>query len=167
MSENFTIQQLNFKLRKALNEQKITELTEIQSLCIPQIIEGHNVSGGAKTGTGKTLAYLIPVYEYLLKLSPEETHDFACVIAVPAKELAFQISRQIELLSKNLSFNAKAVVAVGNFNMQRMAESLKNKPTFVIGTPARLKELISLKKLPAHKCKYLIFDEADKLIDKD
>lgn len=75
MSENFTIQQLNFKLRKALNEQKITELTEIQSLCIPQIIEGHNVSGGAKTGTGKTLAYLIPVYEYLLKLSPEETHD--------------------------------------------------------------------------------------------
>ena len=115
MSENFTIQQLNFKLRKALNEQKITELTEIQSLCIPQIIEGHNVSGGAKTGTGKTLAYLIPVYEYLLKLSPEETHDFACVIAVPAKELAFQISRQIELLSKNLSFNAKAVVAVGNF----------------------------------------------------
>ena len=56
MSENFTIQQLNFKLRKALNEQKITELTEIQSLCIPQIIEGHNVSGGAKTGTGKTLA---------------------------------------------------------------------------------------------------------------
>ena len=167
MSENFTIQQLNFKLRKALNEQKITELTEIQSLCIPQIIEGHNVSGGAKTGTGKTLAYLIPVYEYLLKLSPEETHDFACVIAVPAKELAFQISRQIELLSKNLSFNAKAVVAVGNFNMQRMAESLKTKPTFVIGTPARLKELISLKKLPAHKCKYLIFDEADKLIDKD
>ena len=76
MSENFTIQQLNFKLRKALNEQKITELTEIQSLCIPQIIEGHNVSGGAKTGTGKTLAYLIPVYEYLLKLSPEETHLF-------------------------------------------------------------------------------------------
>ncbi len=167
MSENFTIQQLNFKLRKALNEQKITELTEIQSLCIPQIIEGHNVSGGAKTGTGKTLAYLIPVYEYLLKLSPEETHDFTCVIAVPAKELAFQISRQIELLSKNLSFNAKAVVAVGNFNMQRMAESLKTKPTFVIGTPARLKELISLKKLPAHKCKYLIFDEADRLIDKD
>lgn len=167
MSENFTIQQLNFKLRKALNAQKITELTEIQSLCIPQIIEGHNVSGGAKTGTGKTLAYLIPVYEYLLKLSPEESHDFACVIAVPAKELAFQISRQIELLSKNLDFNAKAVVAVGNFNMQRMAESLKTKPTFVIGTPARLKELISLKKLPAHKCKYLIFDEADRLIDKD
>lgn len=167
MSENFTIQQLDYRMRKALNAQNITELTEIQSLCIPQIIEGHNVSGGAKTGTGKTLAYLIPVYEYLLKLTPEQTHDFACVIAVPAKELAFQISRQIELLSKNLSFNAKAVVAVGNFNMQRMAESLKTKPTFVIGTPARLKELIALKKLPAHKCKFLIYDEADKLIDKD
>ena len=167
MNGNFTIQQLNLNLRKALAAQKITELTEIQSMCIPQIIEGHNVSGGAKTGTGKTLAYLIPVYEYLLKLPSDQPHDFTCVIAVPAKELAFQISRQIELLSKNLSLNAKAVVAVGNFNMQRMAESLKTKPTFVIGTPARLKELISIKKLPAHKCKFLIFDEADRLIDKD
>lgn len=167
MSENFTIQQLDHRIRKALNSQNITELTEIQSLCIPQIIEGHNVSGGAKTGTGKTLAYLIPVYEYLMKLPTEQPHDFTCVIAVPAKELAFQISRQIELLSKNLSFNAKSVVAVGNFNMQRMAESLKTKPTFVIGTPARLKELISLKKLPAHKCKFLIYDEADKLLEKD
>ena len=83
MSENFTIQQLDYRMRKALNAQNITELTEIQSLCIPQIIEGHNVSGGAKTGTGKTLAYLIPVYEYLLKLTPEQTHDLACVIAVP------------------------------------------------------------------------------------
>ena len=66
MSENFTIQQLNPKLRKALAVQCITELTEIQSLCIPQIIEGHNVSGGAKTGTGNTLAYLLPVYEYMI-----------------------------------------------------------------------------------------------------
>ena len=167
MSENFTIQQLNPKLRKALATQGITELTEIQSLCIPQIIEGHNVSGGAKTGTGKTLAYLLPVYEYMLKLPQDEAFDFCCVIAVPAKELAFQISRQIELLSKNLDFNARAVVAVGNFNMQRMVESLKTKPAFVIGTPARLKELIELKKLPAYKCKFLIFDEADKLVEKD
>ena len=95
MNGNFTIQQLNLNLRKALAAQKITELTEIQSMCIPQIIEGHNVSGGAKTGTGKTLAYLIPVYEYLLKLPSDQPHDFTCVIAVPAKELAFQISRQI------------------------------------------------------------------------
>ena len=125
MSENFTIQQLDYRMRKALNAQNITELTEIQSLCIPQIIEGHNVSGGAKTGTGKTLAYLIPVYEYLLKLTPEQTHDFACVIAVPAKELAFQISRQIELLSDNLSFNAKAVVAIDKDNFQLSMELKK------------------------------------------
>lgn len=167
MENQFTIKQLNPALQNALKKQNITELTEIQGMCIPQILTGKNVSGGAKTGTGKTLAYLIPVYEKLLSMPQNEAHDFYSVIVVPAKELAFQILRQIELLSKNLNFNAKAVVAVGNFNMSRMVDSLKTKPTFVIGTPARLKELISLKKLPAHKCKFLIFDEADKLLNKD
>lgn len=167
MENTFTIKQLNGKISKALGKQKITELTEIQSLTIPKILEGANVCGGAKTGTGKTLAYLIPVYEKLFMSTKDETNDFFCTIVVPSKELAYQISRQIELLSTNLEMNAKAVVAVGNFNMTRMAESLKTKPTFVIGTPARLKELIQLKKIPAHKCKFLIFDEADKLVDKD
>lgn len=167
MNNDFSIKQLNPSIQKALNKQKITELTEIQSLCIPNILEGKNVSGGAKTGTGKTLAYLIPVYENILKLEQRESSEFYCIIVVPAKELAFQISRQIELLSNNLNINAKSVVAVGNFNMARMIEALKQKPTFVIGTAARLKELISMKKIPAHKSKYLIFDEADKLINKD
>lgn len=167
MNKDFTIDQLHPCLITALKKQNITEFTEIQSLCIPQILSNKNVSGGAKTGTGKTLAYLLPVYEKLLQLPEEDSHDFFCIIVVPAKELAFQISRQIELLSQNSGRSERAVVAVGNFNMQRMSESLKTKPSFVIGTPARLKELISLKKLPAHKCRMLIFDEADKLVNKD
>lgn len=167
MKNDFSIKQLNPRLQKALAKQHITELTDIQSLCIPQIIQGRNVSGGARTGTGKTLAYLLPVYEHMLQMTSEDTYDFICVIVVPAKELAYQISRQIEILSKNLDFPARAVVAVGNFNMRRMADMLKGRPAFVIGTSARIKDLISVKKLPAHKCRFLIFDEADKLINND
>lgn len=157
---------LNDNLLEALKKQKITEFTDIQKLTIPAILDGKNVAGGAMTGTGKTLAYLLPTYERIL--NSEESFDFCSIIVVPVKELAYQISRQIELLSKNLNReDIKAVVAVGNFSMPRMIESLKAKPAFVIGTPSKLKELISMKKLPAHKCKLLVIDEADKLVNKD
>lgn len=168
MDTTFSIHSLNKSIVNALEKQNITEFTEIQSLAIPKIMDGNNVACGAKTGTGKTLTYLLPVYEYILGLSVEESFDFCCIISVPSKELAFQISRQIELLSKNLGRDdINSVVAVGNYNLPRMVESLKTKPAFVIGSPNKLNELISLKKLPAHKAKYLVLDEADKLISKD
>ena len=162
------LSELDARLVKALNKQNITEFTEIQSLAILDIIAGKNVAIGAKTGTGKTLCYLLPVFNYILSLDKDATYDFCSVIAVPSKELAFQISRQIELFAKNLDKpEIRAVVAIGNYNMARMVEYLKEKPAFVIGSMNKLKELIAAKKLPAHKCKYFILDEADKLISKD
>jgi superfamily II DNA/RNA helicase len=152
---------LNPSLIKALEIEKITIPTEIQRRVIPVALENKDVIAQSETGTGKTLAYLLPLYHKLNSLSKE----MQAIIMVPTHELAIQVQRQIERLSLNSEIKITATPIIGNVNIDRQIDKLKEKPHIIVGSPGRILELIKKKKIAAHTIKTIIIDEADRLMD--
>lgn len=146
-----------------LLKQKIDTPTPIQIDSYKSILESKNVIARSETGSGKTLAYLIPLFE---QINPQERAVYS-IILVPTHELAIQVHKQIELLSTNSGKEIRSVALIGNGNINRQIEQLKNKPHIVVGTSGRVLELIKKKKISAHTVKTFIIDEADKMMDKN
>ncbi|KAF9907118.1 hypothetical protein BX616_000523 [Lobosporangium transversale] len=147
-------------LVNALKAMSITSPSEIQTKCIPEILKGRDVIGGAKTGSGKTAAFALPI---LQKLS-EDPYGVFAVILTPTRELAFQIAEQFKVLGK--SINLKDVVIVGGLDMMTQAIALSKRPHIIIATPGRLRDHINSSKDAMHlsKVKFLVLDEADRLL---
>ena len=122
-----------------------------------------DIIGESETGTGKTLAYLLPIFQKIDVTSK----DIQAIILAPTHELAMQIHKQIELLSANSGSNVKSTSIIGNVNIKRQLESLKEKPHIVVGSAGRILELITMKKLKSHFVKTIVIDEGDRMIDED
>lgn len=137
-----------------LAAKNITTPTPVQAAVIPALQEGKNVLFQSETGTGKTIAFLIPFIE---KLNPE-TKDAQLIVTVPTHELASQIKAEVQSLT-----DMKTVLLIGGAPLKRQQELLKEKPLIVIGSPARLIELIRIKKLKVDKMQAFVLDEADRL----
>ncbi|KTW26172.1 ATP-dependent rRNA helicase rrp3 [Pneumocystis carinii B80] len=134
--------------------------TPIQQEAIPWAIQGRDIIGLAQTGSGKTAAFALPIIQALWK---KPSSLFACVIA-PTRELAYQISDQFSALGSNLGL--KSVVIVGGMDMVSQAIALNKKPHIVVCTPGRLQDhLENTKGFSLRTIKYLVLDEADKLLD--
>ncbi|KAI7816232.1 P-loop containing nucleoside triphosphate hydrolase protein [Gamsiella multidivaricata] len=147
-------------LVNALKAMSITSPSEIQTKCIPEILAGKDVIGGAKTGSGKTAAFALPI---LQKLS-EDPYGVFAVVLTPTRELAFQIAEQFNVLGKTI--NLKDVVVVGGLDMMTQAIALSKRPHIIIATPGRLRDHINSSKDAMHlsKVKFLVLDEADRLL---
>lgn len=111
------------------------------------------------TGTGKTLAYLLPLFQNL----DASRKDLQALILVPTQELAVQIQRQMELLAEGSQ--VRTLVLMGGVNIARQIDSLKAKPHVVVGTPGRILELLEKKKITGHHLVSVVLDEADRLVD--
>lgn len=148
---------------KGLKQQGISEPTDIQKDSYKNIIEGKNIIARSETGSGKTLAYLVPLFELI---NPEERVLYS-IILVPTYELAIQVNKQITLLAENSGKNIRSTAIIGNGNINRQVEQLKDKPHIIVGTSGRVLELIKKKKITAHTVKTLVVDEADKMMDKN
>lgn len=142
-----------------LEEIGITEPTEVQKKIIPLISEGKNIMFQSETGTGKTFTYLLPL---LSRLNSTENRMARLMIASPTYELASQIKVQVQKIS-----GIKCALLIGGAPISRQIELLKEKPEIVIGGPARLLELIHLKKLKADGIETLVLDEADRLLSPE
>ncbi|GJJ70672.1 ATP-dependent RNA helicase DDX49/DBP8 [Entomortierella parvispora] len=147
-------------LVNALKAMSITSPSEIQTKCIPQILAGKDVIGGAKTGSGKTAAFALPI---LQKLS-EDPYGVFAVVLTPTRELAFQIAEQFNVLGKTI--NLKDVVVVGGLDMMTQAIALSKRPHIIIATPGRLRDHINSSgdAMNLSKVKFLVLDEADRLL---
>ncbi|PYG89144.1 superfamily II DNA/RNA helicase [Ruminiclostridium sufflavum DSM 19573] len=161
MEQLFETMELNRSLVDALRKVNITEPTEIQSKVIPEAQRNKDLIIQSETGTGKTLAYLLPLFEKI----DTQKKEMQAIILVPTHELAIQVERQIELLSQNSELKATSTPVIGDVNIQRQVEKLKQKPNIIVGTAGRILELIQKKKISAHTIKTIIIDEADKLLD--
>ena len=137
-----------------LAKKNISVPTPVQKAVIPVLSEGKNVLFQSETGTGKTIAYLIPFIE---KIAPEKK-DAQLIIAVPTHELASQIKAEVQSLT-----DIKAALLIGGAPLKRQQELLKEKPLIIIGSPTRLIELIRIKKLKVDNVKAFVLDEADRL----
>nr|XP_039272553.1 probable ATP-dependent RNA helicase DDX49 [Styela clava] len=136
--------------------------TPVQRNCITPILSGEGCMGCSKTGTGKTAAFALPI---LQKLS-EDPYGIYCLVLTPTRELAYQISEQFALLGKPI--NVRTTVVVGGMDSLEQAAELKRKPHIVIATPGRLADHIrnSENGVNFRKMKFLVLDEADRLLDR-
>lgn len=159
MAQEITFHSLNIleELTKKLEENNITVPTKVQMQAIPLIQNGTSILFQSETGTGKTYAYLLPLLTKIL--SEEESKDIKLMIIAPTFELASQIKSQIQKIS-----SIKTVLLIGGAPIKRQIENLKEKPNVIIGTPARLYELFSLKKIKLENLCAVVLDEVDRLL---
>ncbi|XP_011845961.1 PREDICTED: probable ATP-dependent RNA helicase DDX49 [Mandrillus leucophaeus] len=135
--------------------------TPVQLGCIPAILEGRDCLGCAKTGSGKTAAFVLPI---LQKLS-EDPYGIFCLVLTPTRELAYQIAEQFRVLGKPLGL--KDCIIVGGMDMVAQALELSRKPHVVIATPGRLADhLRSSNTFSIKKIRFLVMDEADRLLEQ-
>lgn len=163
MDKSFKELELQENLIQGLEKQGIESPTEIQVIAIPLGLSGKDIIGESETGTGKTLAYLLPIFQKIDITSK----DIQAIILAPTHELAMQIHKQIELLSENSKSLIKSTSIIGNVNIKRQLESLKEKPHIVVGSAGRILELITMKKLKSHFVKTIVIDEGDRMIDEN
>ena len=152
-----TFQELGIasQLVERLAALSITTPTTVQQQAIPPLSQGSSLVFQSETGTGKTLAYLLP----LLQQIDESIQQIQLLIVAPTHELASQIKSQIQLVT-----DIPAVLLIGGAPIKRQVEMLKKKPLIAVGGAARLMELVYLKKLKVHQVKAIVLDEADRLL---
>lgn len=161
MNQSFAALGVAGELTAALARAGISVPTEIQARVIPLALAGRDVVGQSATGTGKTLAYLLP----LLQKIDTGRRETQAIILAPTHELAIQILREIENLAGGAATPVTATPLIGQVNITRQIENLRAKPHIVVGSAGRMLELIQKKKLGAHTVKTIILDEADRLLD--
>ncbi|MGH9396108.1 MAG: DEAD/DEAH box helicase [Terriglobia bacterium] len=134
--------------------------TPVQAAAIPCALEGKDVLGTAQTGTGKTLAFLVPVMEYLLH---HNTPGIAALVLVPTRELAMQVVEQYDALrGKQLS---PAALVVGGLAEGQQLSALRKGARVVVATPGRLEDFLDRKLVNFRGLKILVLDEADRMLD--
>jgi len=136
--------------------------SKIQAEAIPVAIAGNDVIGLAETGSGKTGSFVLPILQALLE-TPQRL--FACILT-PTRELAFQISEQVEALG--VSIGVKCATIVGGMDMVSQAIVLAKKPHIIVATPGRLVDhLENTKGFNLKQLKFLVMDEADRILNQD
>lgn len=150
---------IEVELEELLEKRRITEPTPIQELTIPRILKGEDIIGKAQTGTGKTLAFLLPIMQ---KLNNEEEYTQAIIIT-PTRELALQITNEAEKLKEYNEINILA--AYGGQNIEGQLSKLKRGVHLVIGTPGRILDHVNRGSIVLKNIKYLVIDEADEIIN--
>lgn len=148
------------QIRMALDEAGFEKPTEIQKNVFSPIRAGKDVIGIAQTGTGKTLAYLMPI---LMKLNYAQGFDPRALIVVPTRELVLQVVETIELLTPYI--NLRAVGVYGGVNINTQKEKLYAGIDIIVATPGRLMDIYMTRILKFTMIKTLVIDEADKLMD--
>lgn len=150
---------LGDKIKGALRAHGYSTPTAIQDQAIPLALEGSDVIGLANTGTGKTVAFLLPILE---KRRTNPQRDSVLIVA-PTRELAQQIHQ--EFLKFARSLRLYGTVCVGGANIDRQIRELKRHPHVIIGTPGRLKDLLSRNALDLSGVDTFVLDEADRMLD--
>ncbi|WP_100330310.1 DEAD/DEAH box helicase [Bacillus xiapuensis] len=157
MTTQFTaLQTMKPFLQEAWEKAGFQQPTPIQEKAVPAILSGYDVIAESPTGTGKTLAYLLPVLE---KIEPAKK-AVQTVILASSRELVMQISDEIRKWGGGIS----SAAFIGGANIKRQVEKLKKQPQVVAGTPGRIQELIQMKKLKMHEVKMIVLDEGDQLL---
>lgn len=163
MTKSFQELGLTDVLVEALKKANITIPTDIQTSTIPLALDNRDIIGQSQTGSGKTLAYLLPIFQRIA----EEKREMQCIILAPTHELVMQIDSVIKLLSKNSGKAVTSTTIIGEVNVKRQIEKLKEKPHIIVGSPGRILELIRNRKITAHTVKTIVIDEGDRLLDEN
>jgi ATP-dependent RNA helicase RhlE len=155
--------EVDSSLKESLNTKGFTIPTAIQDQSIPLILGGKDLVGLANTGTGKTIAFLVPTINKVLKLRREGV-ETSCIIITPTRELALQVEQElINITSREMRIFS--VCCVGGSDIRSQISKLRKPNQFIIGTPGRIMDLMERKILKLDNCSTIILDEADRMLD--
>ncbi len=145
------------KILEILDKMKFVTPTPIQHKAIPIGIEGKDIVGIAQTGTGKTLAFSIPIIQRLAQKKGR------ALILVPTRELALQVDETVQKLAPH--FSLKSAVLIGGASMHLQIQALRRNPRIIIATPGRLIDHIEQRTIMLGDVNVLVLDEADRMLD--
>jgi superfamily II DNA/RNA helicase len=159
MGKTFSDLGISPSIIKAIEKMEFLEPTEVQSEAIPHVLQKKDLIVMSKTGSGKTGAFGIPI----IQLVNPEIKDPQCLILAPTRELIVQVDQDIRNMSKNN--NLKTTPVYGQHSINIEIEALKNGASIVSGTPGRVFDHIQRKTLNTKNIKFLVLDEADRMLD--
>ena len=169
-SSGFDNLQIPKRILARLDEMGLTEPTPIQTKAIPYAIQGRDVMGLAQTGTGKTLAFGIPLVAQMLntmrvsaKAPPRKPKSVRGLVLAPTRELANQIAVQLDSLTKHTPI--QTFVVVGGQNIKTQINKLQSGTDLLVATPGRLLDLMDRKAVKLKDTSFLVLDEADLMLD--
>ncbi|MGO9650057.1 MAG: DEAD/DEAH box helicase [Terriglobales bacterium] len=151
---------LSSALQQKLAAAQFVTPTPVQAQALPPALEGKDVLATAQTGTGKTLAFLIPIIEMLLR---EPARQVNALVLLPTRELAMQVHEQYEALRSKTT--PKASLVIGGVNEKAQIHGIRVGAGLVIATPGRLQDFISRNLVDLKQIKILVLDEADRMLD--
>jgi len=152
---------LSAGLQQKLAQFHFTTPTPVQASAIPPALEGKDVLATAQTGTGKTLAYLLPIIEHLA--AQPAGGKISALILVPTRELAMQVHEQYEKLRERK--DAPAALVIGGMGEQRQIQAVRKGASVVVATPGRLEDYLRRKLVDLRHVKTLVLDESDRMLD--
>ena len=158
--QSFSELSISPSLKERLAAVRFSTPTPVQAAAIPPALEGKDVIATAQTGTGKTLAFLIPVME---RLSPQGSAGIAALVLVPTRELAMQVVAQYDVLRSKQT--QPAALVVGGLPEKRQLDAIRRGARLVVATPGRLQDYMARKLVSLAGVKTLVLDEADRMLD--
>ncbi|WP_129600818.1 DEAD/DEAH box helicase [Anaerophilus nitritogenes] len=141
-----------------LQKNNLVSPTPIQETTLIDTLEGKDLIGKAKTGTGKTLAYLLPMIQKI----DTSSKDIQTLVLAPTKELSIQIKNEAQKIIEGTSIRIEAIVE--GMKIEKQLDQMKNKPHMIIATPGRFVHLMSIKKIKLHEVKIIALDEVDEIL---
>lgn len=154
---NFKSININNNLSTLLAKKGIKEPTDVQKESIPHLLEGKDAIIKAQTGSGKTLSYLLPIFQNI-----NQSSNISALILAPTRELALQIYEECEYLGEET--NLKTLAIYGGKDINRQLKKLKSGVDIIVATPGRLIDHINRSSLDLTKISHLIVDEADQML---
>ena len=145
---------LSRPISQALDELGFDTLTEVQEKAIPFALKGEDMIVQSRTGTGKTAAFAIPIFE---KIAPDK--HVQAIVLVPTRELAVQVANDFRKIGKFSHINS--VVVYGGVGLEQQVDRIRAGAQIIIGTPGRVLDLINRHALDLSKIKFFVLDEAD------
>jgi len=154
---------LDERLHAALDEIGFKSCTPIQGECLPLILDGHDIAGQAQTGTGKTAAFLLSTFHFLLTKPAAKNSNLRALIIAPTRELAIQIHSDAEKFNKHCGL--KLALVYGGVDYEKQRKSLEGGVDILIGTPGRLIDYSKQKVFSFKDVEIVVLDEADRMFD--
>ncbi len=162
----FSALPLHARVAQGVEEAGFTFCTPIQASTLPLALQGKDVAGQAQTGTGKTAAFLVAAFDYLLRNPPSaerRTNDPRMLVLAPTRELAVQIHADAELLGQHTGFSFG--LAFGGTDYEKQRRTLEQGVDILIGTPGRIIDYFKQKVFSLRAIQVMVLDEADRMFD--
>lgn len=154
---------LDERILKRLDEIGFTDCTPIQAECLPLMLEGHDIAGQAQTGTGKTAAFLLSVYHFLLNNPRQKETGLRALIIAPTRELAIQIHKDAGIFNRYCGLRLGLVYGGIDYDKQR--EALRAGVDVLIGTPGRIIDYFKQRVFSLRQIEAVVLDEADRMFE--